>query len=205
MRNVRTNLGTVEVEGYDFTVDYRLPETRWGKFGVRWNTTQMVRFETASGITLTGDDGQGGRSGNMVGTGSNWRYRSNMMLTWQQGALGVNRNIRYYSSLIESCTSLGNEARVVCSDSERYVDSTSTDANGNIVTTQVWQPQNRIPSAVYNDLSAFVDTPWKGRVTLGINNAFDRDPPISVTSTNNFGPEYEIPGRFFYLRYHQEF
>lgn len=204
VRNVRTNLGKVEVEGYDLSLNYRLPESDWGRFNVRWDSTYLARNESDSGLSLTGSDVTSG-SGNMVGTGSNWRVRSNVMLSWQQGVFGANWNMRYYSRLVESCTSLGNEARVVCSDPERYVDSTKIDANGNRVTTPVWSPRNRIPSIVYHDVSAFVDLPWDARVTLGINNLFDRDPPISVTSPNSFGPEYEIPGQFWYMRYHQSF
>ncbi len=41
---------------------------------------------------------------------------------------------------------------------------------------------------------------------MGVNNAFDRDPPLSYTTfANSFDPQYEIPGRFFYMRYNQKF
>ncbi|WP_149193306.1 TonB-dependent receptor domain-containing protein [Luteimonas suaedae] len=203
--NIRTNLGTVEVEGYDMSASYRLPEGEWGRLGIRWDTTYLTRSESDSGLDLGGGGVQSTGSGNMVGTGSNWRIRSNLMLSWQRGMVGANWNMRYYSRLHETCTSLGNEARNVCSEPDRYVDGLVERPDGTWVVAPVWRPRNRIPSAVYHDISAFVELPWDGRVTLGVNNAFDRDPPISVTSPNSFGPEYEIPGRFLYMRYHQAF
>ncbi|GAB3064671.1 TonB-dependent receptor plug domain-containing protein [Stenotrophomonas tumulicola] len=205
VRNLRTNLGTVEVEGYDLSASYRLPEHDWGRLAIRLDTTYLARMESDSGLDIGGSGIESGGSGNQVGTGSNWRIRSNLMLSWQLGNFGVNWNVRYFSRLHETCTSLGNEARVVCSDPERYVDGLVAGPGDTWVVAPVWQPRNRIPSAVYNDINAFMDLPWNARVTLGVNNAFDRDPPITVTSPNSFGPEYEIPGRFFYMRYHQSF
>lgn len=205
VRNVRANLGSVEVEGYDFSLGYRTSKGVLGSFGARWDTTYLARYESNSGLSLSGGGGESSGSGNLAGTGSNWRVRSNLMLSWQGESIGANWNMRYYSRLVESCGSLGAEARVVCSDPDRYVESVSVDDAGNRVAESVWQPRNRIPSAVYHDASIYADLPWNGRVTVGVNNVFERDPPISVTSTNSFGPEYEIPGRFLYMRYQQAF
>jgi iron complex outermembrane receptor protein len=50
------------------------------------------------------------------------------------------------------------------------------------------------------------NAPWNARVALGVNNAFDEDPPFSVsTFANSFSPQYEVPGRFYYMRYTQRF
>jgi outer membrane receptor protein involved in Fe transport len=41
---------------------------------------------------------------------------------------------------------------------------------------------------------------------LGINNIGDKNPPVSFTTfANSFDPQYEVPGRFYYLQYNQRF
>ncbi|WP_343123558.1 TonB-dependent receptor, partial [Lysobacter sp. Root983] len=43
--NTTTNIGGTEVEGYDLTVNYRLPETSWGRFSFVWDTTYLASQE----------------------------------------------------------------------------------------------------------------------------------------------------------------
>jgi iron complex outermembrane receptor protein len=63
-----------------------------------------------------------------------------------------------------------------------------------------------IGGTTYTDLSAYWKTPWKGTLYAGINNAFAKNPPfIYSTFANSFDPQYEIPGRFFWVRYSQTF
>ncbi|MBP6534689.1 MAG: TonB-dependent receptor, partial [Arenimonas sp.] len=65
---------------------------------------------------------------------------------------------------------------------------------------------NHIGAVTYHDISFFYSTPWKGKITLGLNNAFAKDPPFSATTfANSFDPQYEVPGRFWYMRYEQKF
>ena len=59
---------------------------------------------------------------------------------------------------------------------------------------------------VYNDANVTWAAPWNARVTVGVNNIFDRDPPRSAsTFANSFDPQYELPGRFLFMRYSQKF
>jgi iron complex outermembrane receptor protein len=56
------------------------------------------------------------------------------------------------------------------------------------------------------DLQARWDAPWDARLSAGVRNLFDQDPPVlSAGSENNFDPAYEIPGRFLYVSYAQRF
>jgi len=67
-------------------------------------------------------------------------------------------------------------------------------------------PANHIASVTYFDLAAGWETPWRGRVTLGIRNAFDRSPPPTLAGGNyTFIPDYDVPGRFYYVSYRQRF
>jgi iron complex outermembrane receptor protein len=50
------------------------------------------------------------------------------------------------------------------------------------------------------------NTPWNATVSVGANNVFDKDPPQSLTAPYNmFDPQYDVPGRYYYLQYRQRF
>lgn len=56
------------------------------------------------------------------------------------------------------------------------------------------------------DLQTGWNAPWHGQVTAGIRNALDRNPPVSHSAfENSFFPDYDIPGRFYYVSYRQKF
>ncbi|CAD7715016.1 Vitamin B12 transporter BtuB [Xanthomonas hydrangeae] len=192
---VPNNIAKIEAEGYDLTVGYRLPDTAWGSFSVVWDSTYMSKFvvekplqdpETRVGLYRGGS-----------AQDNNWRIRSNLMLNWELGDVGGSASMRYYSSQVENCTgaNVATPANValLCSDPDR-------------VTAAGAAPRNHVPSVTYTDLAAYWKAPWNARVTVGVNNAFDRDPPQAATAfANSFDPQYEIPGRFYYMRYTQKF
>lgn len=195
------NIGSGEVEGYDMTLGYRLPETAWGNFQVIWDTTYVTKVEyDFDGDGIRGEVSEGG---NLVGEYSdrnnNWRIRSNVAVRWTKGDWGATWNIRYYDGQDEDCSGFNAaNTQLLCSDPDRIVDNEA----GNPVAA----PENYIPSVTYNDASVFWNSPWNARITLGVNNILDRDPPVSVsTFANSFDPQYEIPGRFYYMRYTQRF
>ncbi|MCS3807656.1 TonB-dependent receptor [Xanthomonas sp. 4461] len=192
---VPNNIARIEAEGYDLTVGYRLPDTAWGSFSVVWDSTYMSKFvvekplqdpETRVGLYRGGS-----------ARDNNWRIRSNLMLNWELGDIGGSASMRYYSSQVENCTgaNVATPANValLCSDPNR-------------VTSAGAAPRNHVPSVTYTDLAAYWKAPWNARVTVGVNNAFDRDPPQAATAfANSFDSQYEIPGRFYYMRYTQKF
>ncbi|APO94672.1 TonB-dependent receptor domain-containing protein [Xanthomonas vesicatoria] len=192
---VPNNIARIEAEGYDLTVGYRLPDTAWGSFSVVWDSTYMSKFvvekplqdpETRVGLYRGGS-----------ARDNNWRIRSNLMLNWELGDVGGSASMRYYSSQVENCTgaNVATPANValLCSDPNRTIGAVAA-------------PRNHVPSVTYTDLAAYWKAPWNARVTVGVNNAFDRDPPQAATAfANSFDSQYEIPGRFYYMRYTQKF
>jgi iron complex outermembrane receptor protein len=69
-----------------------------------------------------------------------------------------------------------------------------------------WRNRAALGATTYHDASVFWNAPWNATITLGMNNLFDKNPPISLSTANNsFDPQYEVPGRFFYMRYSQKF
>lgn len=66
---------------------------------------------------------------------------------------------------------------------------------------------NSIDSYTQHDFTFTYHAGWDGDITLGIQNAFDQDPPIdtSVDDGRNFYPLYSIDGRVWSLTYKQRF
>ena len=65
---------------------------------------------------------------------------------------------------------------------------------------------DRLPSWITHDIQVNYYAPWNGRITLGVDNAFDRDPVLDPGNSRgfNFGL-YNGYGRLPYLRYTQSF
>lgn len=177
--SVPSNRTIIEVEGYDLTLNYRLPETSWGRFSLTWDTTYMASVEfDRDGDNLVGE---------YFDQNNNWRIRSNLLARWELGDWGATWASRFYSKQDEDCgTMVYYGWGELCSD----------EAN----------EENRIGGTTYHDASVYWNSPWNAKVTIGVNNILDKDPPVSYsTFANSFDPQYEVPGRFLYLQYNQKF
>jgi len=194
------NSGKTTVEGYDLTLNYRVELGDYGKLSFNWDTTYMANNESdydADG-DIDADDG-----GSIVGLyfdrSNNWEYRSNLMTTWTMGDIGATWSTRFFSDQVEGCDDYEYYGFAdLCSDPNPNYGDPDVEDNGT--------GTNHIGATTYHDISFFYSTPWKGKLTLGLNNAFAKDPPRSVTTfANSFDPQYEVPGRFWYMRYEQQF
>ncbi len=187
LRAINANSGTRDVEGYDMTVSYAIPETSFGKFTLIWDSTYTSKFI---------DDGAGNLVGNYDGDNvlNYWRIRSNVSLNWQKGDWSANWMTRYYSGQDEDCRGFNAaNTQLLCSDPNRR-------------TAEGARPENYIGGTAFSDVNVTWAAPWNARVTVGVNNVLDRDPPRSAsTFSNSFDPQYEIPGRFLFMRYSQKF
>lgn len=78
-----------------------------------------------------------------------------------------------------------------------YIDSQDSALSSNL---------DRIPSWTTHDLQANWYAPWNGRITLGVTNLGDKDPPLDPGETRGFNFSlYDGYGRVPYLRYTQNF
>ncbi|HVJ61115.1 MAG TPA: TonB-dependent receptor [Tahibacter sp.] len=206
--------GGLETEGFDFGFSYRRT-TNIGNFALNWDNTYItyageLHQPARNSLLPDGSPAQG----NVVGDvreggfyGVVWRIRSSLNLHWERDAWGATIGARYFSATDENCG--GPETAVFYSGDESYLNlckkpdhMSDIDGSGELQST----PQNRVPSVTYVDLEGSWLAPWKGRFTLGLRNALNRDPPISYsTLANSFFPEYEVPGRFWYASYRQTF
>ena len=197
------NVGAQHVEGYDMTMNYRLPEQTWGKLSFSWDTTYLADNQSDNDADGDIDAADGGNvAGEYDGAtlSNNWRIRSNLLARWELGDVGATWATRYYSGQDEACPFPDDYGfSNLCSDPGRIVNSP---------VTGLPEPagENRMDAATYHDVSFYWKAPWNAKVTIGVNNLFDEDPPVSLsTFANSFDPQYEIPGQFYYLQYNQKF
>lgn len=179
------NFGRQTVEGYDFEVNYKLPETDFGRFTIRSANSYMVKNNQDFSLNGVG-------SLHFAAGADQWRLRSNTSLDWAYGHFGATWTIRYFSSLRETCRFM----------SECNMPNFVSPENGAV-------PKRRIGAIAFNDVSVRWDAPWDARVSLGINNVFDRDPPLVYGRLNNSGsgpwhPAYDMD-RYFFVSYDQKF
>ena len=203
--------GGIETSGYDLAAGYRR-DTPFGRFSLHWSANYVDYFgeigHPAPGSPLP--DGAIAH-GNTVGLNSAsenlfgviWRWRSQLRLAWSRGPWDASITARSFSAVTEDCSIVVNTANFLgrpgliglCSGegATRLID-------GLVV------PYNRVGSVTFTDLEAGWDAPWRGHLTAGIRNALDRTPPVSYSAfENSFFPDYDIPGRFYYASYRQDF
>lgn len=184
------NAGYTETEGFDLDVNYAF-DTDYGRFNAKWATTYVSLYETKS----TNDvDAVPGQYNGLVGDNyANFRVRSNLNLGWNYNDFGVTWGMRYNSGVKENCF----DVELICTNPEYQAPSTE----GTIT------PKNRIGSTTFHDLQFSYNTPWNGRVAIGANNVFEKDPPIMFEGPLSgfaFYGGHDI-GRFIYMRYTQKF
>ncbi|MGH8191148.1 MAG: TonB-dependent receptor domain-containing protein [Rhodanobacteraceae bacterium] len=199
--------GGLETEGWDLGVNWRR-DTRAGSFNLRWDVAYVDYWGDIGKPALGTELPDGSQSnGNVAGTaysplgnGVVWRTRSVATLAWQRGPWSASVTARYFSPVKEWCGTVTSVAARVGDPSLRNLCS---DPDNTYLGFPF--PENRVASVTYFDLATGWEAPWNARVTLGVRNAFDRDPPVSYSSINSFFSEYDLPGRFWWTSYRQKF
>nr|WP_238481250.1 TonB-dependent receptor [Dyella telluris] len=179
-----TNKGWQKTAGYDFGVNYRFTVASIGQFAARWNTTYVDY------LNVKADDNPSTIVQPLTGYGGNFRTRSNLSLDFTRGLFGMTWTMRYYSGMTERC-SWADE----CND-PNHIDP----FNGA-------QAQRHTGSTTFNDVQFRWTLPWKGIISVGANNVFDKQGPIMYSKPNSsfvYYGGFDI-GRFYYLKYSQRF
>ena len=182
------NQGWIDTEGYDLGVNYRLPEFSFGRFAIHWNTTYTAHLSSKAKDDAPVESQDNSFAGN-------FRIRSNASLDWSLGDFGATWGMRYYSSQKEACA-YDKTGGPECNIPNYY----APDVTGR-------NPLNRVGALTFHDLSARWSAPWNATVTLGVNNAFDKQLPVMYSAPNSQFFTYggwDI-GRFYYVRYSQKF
>jgi iron complex outermembrane receptor protein len=156
-----------------------MPESDWGRFKFIWQNTFVADYKAVGAAGQVQPRGVGIE----VTDSAIPEWTSNAVLDWKLANWNASWTVRHISELRENCGDAVDFP--VCSDP-----GTGT---------------NRLGATTYHDAQIGYKFGWmKGlQLTAGVNNLFDKDPPICLScSLNGYDAStYDIPGgRFWYLR-----
>lgn len=188
--NTLQNLGSIHTSGFDFGAVWRGPQTGVGQFNLNWQNTYVQTYESKNelgsreprsvGIELT--DSAIPRLSSVLGTG------------WVKGPWTLDYKLRYFSSLREDCA--GAAGFPICS-------------MPNEIAPNRPHGTHRLGAVTYHDLRGSWKLPVDLDLTIvaGINNLFDKTPPICLScSLNGYDAStYDLPSRFAYLQANLKF
>lgn len=172
------NFGRVSTEGFDFNAAWTGVETRWGRPRLQWWNTWVTRYAEFDGMGRR----QAAREGRLVDDSAIPEWSSVLSLNWAYGDWDMSWTLRHFSGLEESC---GRAAEFeVCGDPVN--------------------DRHRVGALTYHDVQLRWAAPWfeGGVISLGVNNAGDKQPPPCLTCALNGydASTYDLPGRWFYAR-----
>ncbi len=197
--DVTTNADQLDVKGIDFVATYSM-DTDYGLFGFNWDTSYTTDYTlSVKDFQATATSGQDvfvdfdffNTSGddNSVAEGL-FKLKSNIGVNWSYGDWSVFYQARYISDYEESCDSDLNDDIVAADVPEgflwcQYASPVENNEDGEL-------NRRHIGGVTYHDLQtqyhlADYDTTF----TLGIQNLFDKTPPLSsLAFANSFNSSY---------------
>jgi iron complex outermembrane recepter protein len=181
--NRLVNLGSIETEGWDADLFWTSPEFPWGRLDVAWQNTFVDKYKAigASGIRQPNEPGV------EVNDSAIPEWTSTLGVTWRWQQFSAFWGMRHIDSLTEDCSPFLGFG--VCSDEEAAL--------------------NQLGSVTYHDVQVTYQARLATPVTftVGMNNVFDKDPPICLSCSLNGldAATYDLPGRVWYVRASVEF
>jgi iron complex outermembrane recepter protein len=183
--NFLDNLGAIETDGIDFKTDWASPEWSFGRLTAALQSTHVIDYSAV--------DADGNVAQRTVGVEVNDsaipEWQSNLQLGWYSngGLWNVAWNLRYISAVEESCNGLAG-----LPGCDNNVDP------------------HKLGGTTYHDLQVGWNKPFDVdglKLSLGVNNVFEKDPPICLTcSLNGYDAgTYDLPGRMAYLSVNYKF
>lgn len=183
------NLGRLDAKGADFSIKYRMPETPIGTFRVGLDATytaqfnQLIRDNTGA---ATGSIFAAGQFNRQLGNYARWRGLGT--LSWELGNLDASWTTRYVHGFDLGTLRVGGDS-----------------ADGTF-------PNVVVPygAQTYHNLQVgYRIEPMNARLELGVDNAFDKQPPIlfqnNVTNGNTDPVTFDTVGRYYWARFSIKF
>ncbi|WP_313457537.1 TonB-dependent receptor [Stenotrophomonas sp.] len=178
------NLGTLATRGVDFSVNYRLHETPWGRFSASLNGTYLERYDVLPDTTdpSTVTIRNGGMYTYAYGNFPRWRGLGT--LSWNKDDWSASWRVRYIG-----------KTRIGSSDLDQGL-SADTDEAGVV---------RRIGSFVYHNLQVgYTVAPWHTAFELGVDNVTNKQAPLYYANNGGNGntdvATYDVLGRFYWAR-----
>ncbi|BBD80805.1 TonB-dependent receptor plug domain-containing protein [Aerosticca soli] len=196
VNNTEQNVGRLDVSGIDFGVRYKLPEFSFGTFVVTLDTTYLKEYnrEAIAGDLSSKYKFAGTYYASANGGDGNFaRLRGLLGVQWSLGDFDASIRTRYVSRV-------------------RFGDIVAT-PSGYSTIAQASDPDTGVQSfhaGAYakTDLQFGYQTPWNFRLDVGIDNAFDKKPPMLWQYGFNGNTDertYDTVGRYYWTRISMKF
>ena len=171
------NLGFIETDGLDFKWNWRSPEFAWGGLTAALQSTHVIDYTAVDIDGVVSDRAVGIE----VADSAIPEWQTNLQLGWYSGDWALAWNVRYISAVEESCQGLAG------------LPGCDTDDD-----------MHTLGATTYNDVQLSWNNAFTAegmKLSVGVNNLFDEDPPICLTcSLNGYDAgTYDLPGQFWYV------
>ena len=190
--NLLANIGRFETDGLDFKINWQLPGQTWGRLNAALQSTYVL------GYLVEDDQGTAypQREGVEVNDSAIPELQANLQLGWAFDNFGASWSLRYLDAVTEACSDFRDNTALsltnlgLCSQPNAVDNSLS---------------RNKLDATFYHDVQfswATVTPAGDLKLSVGINNLLDQDPPECVScSLNGYDAgTYDIPGQFGYLQ-----
>ncbi|MGL6290205.1 MAG: TonB-dependent receptor plug domain-containing protein [Silanimonas sp.] len=189
------NVGRTDTKGVDFGVKYRLEDTDWGSFRFSLDTTYTAQYDVKT-IVLGQVVAQQYLAGTFLssangGLGNYSRVRALGALGWEMGSWDAQWTARYVSGFSVGAV-FPNTRTNVCADLGLAIVAGGTPGC-----------QFDRGAQTYHNLQVGYNVEsWNTKFQFGIDNAFDKQPPIIYQNNSLNGNTdertYDTVGRYFW-------
>ena len=206
------NLGTTSTGGVDFSLNYKLPEFSFGKFSVGLNATYLKYFNvqtapgtianstyTDAGHFMPFGSAQAAACPGAVGNCLFPRWKGQGYVNWQLGNWDASWRLRYIGRFQMGSMSPSQDVFPfgTCS-----YEGQPNPAGGTYQCT-IKGGELKYGATTYNDVSlGYNIEPLNTRVEFGVNNLFDKQPPIlyanNTLNANTDPSDFDLIGRYFW-------
>ena len=202
-----TNLGAVETSGIDFAVDYVLPIPEdFGTLKAGLDVNYLKEYDVVTPRVGQGDLVEG-QIGHVSGLFSGWpRWKAGTQFLWNRDEWKASWSSRLAYTMKEDCNDIyGDTDPTIAYSALGLCSDPKFDADGVDIS------ENELKTVIYHNVQFGRDfNAYNTKITLGINNVLDQDPPVSYSMVGfywyNYDPNhYEIPGRLGYLKVDYKF
>lgn len=178
------NLGALSTKGVDGSLAYRFDTDRYGRFGLRLDTTYVARYDVnpdpADPTTVTIHNA--GRYTYAYGNFPRWRGLAT--LNWSRGPWSASWRVRYVGR-----TQVGS-------------DDTRQQLSADLTVPAVVR---KVGAYAYHSVQAGYEVKsWHTRFDLGVDNLADKQPPLmyqnNVNNSNTDVATYDVMGRYYWAR-----
>jgi len=191
--DINTNVGGIETRGFDVNTTYTRQIGDWGTLNTSMVGTYLDQLKVNPFADI--EYNCAGLFGNTCGTPvPKWRSKSRTTFTFRNG-IGVSVQFRYFSKVDSDATSNDEDLEETPASSELFP--------GN----------DNLHAQYYFDLAFSAKIKDQLNLRVGVNNIFDRDPPVAggqvifagAGNGNTFPQVYDAMGRYLFAGFTVDF